>query len=217
MQAFTPASFIKVRYGNGAAICVVAWMCLVMVMYTLGQMIGLGQAFEMLFDMKYDFRWYFAPIPAFTPGPVFLPHLAMRVFTSSSVKSARWAVVWFAIFLGLLFSGTYVAGFAGNYFRATTGNVIEKADQTILVLNVFYNPTILAAFVMGGALAAGLSTIGGNLMAISGLVGNDLPGIVAPDMDRKGKMRWGYIALMRRFGPASARAAGPFTTPWPTC
>jgi Na+(H+)/acetate symporter ActP len=275
MKAFTPASFIKVRYGNVAAICVVAWMCLVMVMYALGQMIGLAQAFEMLFgvpyntalivagiatvgfitlggmygasynaafqmvvmiiamvapmgaimkqmgasgwwfppllygdmvpkmlaviptffDMKYDFRWYFAPIPAFTPGPVFLPHLAMRVFTSSSVKSARWAVVWFAIFLGLLFCGTYVAGFAGNYFRATTGNVIEKADQTILVLNVFYNPTIVAAFVMGGALAAGLSTIGGNLMAITGLVGNDLLGIIAPDMDRKGKMRWGYIAL----------------------
>jgi Na+(H+)/acetate symporter ActP len=275
MKAFTPASFIKVRYGNVAAICVVAWMCLVMVMYALGQMIGLAQAFEMLFgvpyntalivagiatvgfitlggmygasynaafqmvvmiiamvapmgaimkqmgasgwwfppllygdmvpkmlaviptffDMKYDFRWYFALIPAFTLGPVALPHLAMRVFTSSSVKSARWAVVWFAIFLGLLFCGTYVAGFAGNYFRATTGNVIEKADQTILVLNVFYNPTIVAAFVMGGALAAGLSTIGGNLMAITGLVGNDLLGIIAPDMDRKGKMRWGYIAL----------------------
>ena len=275
MKAFTPASFIKVRYGNVAAICVVAWMCLVMVMYALGQMIGLGQAFEMLFgvpyntalivagiatvgfitmggmygasynaafqmvvmtiamvapmgaimkqmgasgwwfppllygdmvpkmlaviptffDMKYDFRWYFALIPAFTLGPVALPHLAMRVFTSSSVKSARWAVVWFAIFLGLLFCGTYVAGFAGNYFRATTGNVIEKADQTILVLNVFYNPTIVAAFVMGGALAAGLSTIGGNLMAIAGLVGNDLLGIIAPNMDRKSKMRWGYIAL----------------------
>ncbi|MDD2605727.1 MAG: sodium:solute symporter [Desulfobacteraceae bacterium] len=275
MKAFTPASFIKNRYGNGAAICVVFWMCLVMVMYALGQMIGLGQAFEMLFgvpyntalivagiatvgfitmggmygasynaafqmvvmtiamvapmgaimkqmgasgwwfppllygdmvpnmlaaiptffDMKYDFRWYFALIPAFTLGPVALPHLAMRVFTSSSVKSARWAVVWFTIFLGLLFCGTYTAGFAGNYFRATTGNIIEKADQTILVLNVFYNPTIVAAFVMGGALAAGLSTIGGNLMAIAGLVGNDLLGIMAPNMDRKRKMRWGYMAL----------------------
>ncbi len=275
MKAFTPASFIKVRYGNAAAVCVVFWMCLVMVMYALGQMIGLGQAFEMLFgvpyntalivaglatvgfitmggmygasynaafqmvvmtlamvapmgaimkqmgasgwwfppllygdmvpnmlkaiptffDMKYDFRWYFALIPAFTLGPVALPHLAMRVFTSSSVKSARWAVVWFTIFLGLLFCGTYVAGFAGNYFRATTGNIIEKADQTILVLNVFYNPTIVAAFVMGGALAAGLSTISGNLMAIAGLVGNDLLGIMAPNMDRKAKMRWGYIAL----------------------
>jgi Na+(H+)/acetate symporter ActP len=119
----------------------------------------------------------------------------MRVFTSSSVKSARWAVVWFVIFLGLLFSGTYVAGFAGNYFTATTGRAIAKPDQTILILNVFYNPTLVAAFVMGGALAAGLSTIGGNLMAIAGLVGNDLLGILAPDMQTQQKMRWGYVAL----------------------
>lgn len=275
MKAFTPAVFIKARYGKGATLTIVCWMILIMVMYALGQMIGLGQAFEMLFgipyniglivagvatigyvtlggmygasynaafqmiimtiamvvpmgaimksmgssgwwfpplaygdmvpsmlkvlptffDMKYDFRWYFALIPAFTLGPVALPHLAMRVFTSSSVKNARWAVVWFVLFLGLLFAGTYTSGFAGNYFVATTGKTIAKADQTLLILNVFYNPMWVAAFVMGGALAAGLSTVGGNLMAISGLVGNDLLSILAPKMDSKTRIRWGFVAL----------------------
>ena len=275
MKAFTPGTFIKARYGSGATITVVVWMMLIMVMYALGQMIGLGRAFELLFgvpyntalivaglatvgfitmggmygasynaafqmvvmtvamvvpmgaimkamgssgwwfpplaygdmvpsmlaqlptffDMKYDYRWYFALIPAFTLGPIALPHLAMKVFTSSSVKSARWAVVWFTIFLGLLFSGCYTAGFAGNYFTATTGREILKPDQTVLILNVFYNPTIVAAFVMGGALAAGLSTIGGNLMAIAGLVGNDMLGVLAPDMETRKKIRWGYVAL----------------------
>jgi cation/acetate symporter len=275
MKAYTPAVFIKARYGKGATLTIVCWMILIMIMYALGQMIGLGQAFEMLFgipynlalvisgvatigyitlggmygasynaafqmvimtvamivpmgaimksmgssgwwfpplaygdmvpamlqvlptffDMKYDFRWYFALIPAFTLGPVALPHLAMRVFTSSSVKNARWAVVWFVLFLGLLFSGSYTSGFAGNFFVATTGQVIEKADQTLLILNVFYNPVWVAAFVMGGALAAGLSTIGGNLMAISGLVGNDLLGILAPKMEGKVRMKWGFAAL----------------------
>jgi cation/acetate symporter len=275
MKAFTPATFIRARYGKPSTIIIVCWMMLIMVMYALGQMIGLGQAFELLFgvpyntglvvaglatvgyitmggmygasynaafqmvvmtlamvvpmgaimkamgssgwwfpplaygdmvpsmlekiptffDMKYDLRWYFALIPAFTLGPVALPHLAMRVFTSSSVKSARWAVVWFVIFLGMLFSGTYVAGFAGNFFEAVTGKAIAKPDQTLLILNVFYNPTLVAAFVMGGALAAGLSTIGGNLMAIAGLVGNDLLGILAPDMEKSKKIRWGYVAL----------------------
>lgn len=275
MKAFTPATFIKERYGNAATVVIVCWMMLIMVMYALGQMIGLGRAFELLFgvpyntalvvaglatvgfitlggmygasynaafqmvvmtvamivpmgaimkamgssgwwfpplaygdmvpsmlekiptffDMKYDIRWYFALIPAFTLGPVALPHLAMRVFTSSSVKNARWAVVWFAIFLGLLFTGTYVAGFAGNYFTATTGREIVKPDQTVLILNVFYNPTLVAAFVMGGALAAGLSTIGGNLMAIAGLVGSDLLGVIAPNMETNRKVRIGYVAL----------------------
>lgn len=275
MKAFTPATFIKQRYGKPSTIVIVCWMILIMVMYALGQMIGLGRAFELLFgvpyntalvvaglatvgfitiggmygatynaafqmvvmtiamivpmgaimkamgssgwwfpplaygdmvpdmiksiptffDMKYDFRWYFALIPAFTLGPVALPHLAMKVFTSSSVKNARWAVVWFALFLGLLFSGTYAVGFAGNFFTATTGKAIVKPDQTLLILNIFYNPTLVAAFVMGGALAAGLSTIGGNLMAIAGLVGSDLLGILAPDMEAKKKMNWGYLAL----------------------
>ncbi|MFW5901554.1 MAG: cation acetate symporter [Thermodesulfobacteriota bacterium] len=275
MKAFTPASFIKVRYGNESAIVIIAWLCLSMIMYALGQMIGLGMAFEVLFglpynyaliivgiatvgfitiggmygasynaafqmivmiiamvvpmgaimkamgssgwwfpplaygdmvpgmlqqiptffDMKYDYRWYFALIPAFTMGPIALPHLAMRVFTSSSVKNARWSVVWFILFLGLLFAGAYTAGFAGNYFTAVTDNVIKKPDQTILILNVFYNPSIVAAFVVGGAVAAGMSTINGNLMAISGLVGGDLLGIIAPKMPGSKKMRWGYLAL----------------------
>jgi len=275
MKAFTPGVFIKARYGKGATLTIACWMILIMIMYALGQMIGLGQAFEMLFgipynialviagiatvgyitlggmygasynaafqmvlmtiamivpmgaimksmgssgwwfpplaygdmvpamlkvlptffDMKYDIRWYFALIPAFTLGPVALPHLAMRVFTSSSVKNARWAVVWFVLFLGLLFSGTYTSGFAGNYFVATTGKTIAKADQTLLILNVFYNPVWVAAFVMGGALAAGLSTVGGNLMAISGLVGNDLLSIMAPSMDSKTRIKWGFVAL----------------------
>jgi Na+(H+)/acetate symporter ActP len=275
MKAFTPASFIKVRYGNEAAIVIIVWMCLSMIMYALGQMIGLGMAIEVLFglpykyalvivgiatigfitmggmygasynaafqmvvmiiamvvpmsaimkamgssgwwfpplaygdmvpgmlqqipeffDMKYDYRWYFALIPAFTMGPIALPHLAMRVFTSSSIKSARWSVVWFILFLGLLFSGAYTAGFAGNYFTALTGHEIAKPDQTILILNVFYNPAIVAAFVVGGAVAAGMSTINGNLMAIAGLIGGDLLGILAPKMPGAKKMRWGYLAL----------------------
>jgi cation/acetate symporter len=275
MKAFTPASFIKIRYGNEAAIVIIVWMCLSMVMYALGQMIGLGMAFEVLFgidyayaliivgiatvgfitmggmygasynaafqmvvmtlaivlpmgaimkalgssgwwfpplaygdmvpgmlarlpeffEMRYDYRWYFALIPAFTMGPIALPHLAMRIFTSSSVKSARWSVVWFVLFLGLLFSGTYTAGFVGNAFTATTGMQIQPADMTIFALNVYYNPAIVAAFVIGGAVAAGLSTIGGNLMAISGLIGSDFLGIIRPKMDAKKKMTYGYAAL----------------------
>ena len=275
MKAFTPASFIKVRYGNEAAIVSIIWMCLAMVMYALGQMIGLGMAFEVLFgidyyyaliivgiatvgfitmggmygasynaafqmvvmtlaivvpmgaimksmgsagwwfpplaygdlvpgmlerlpeffDMRYDYRWYFALIPAFTMGPIALPHLAMRIFTSPSVKSARWSVVWFILFLGLLFSGTYTAGFVGNAFTAETGMQIQPADMTIFALNVYYNPAIVAAFVIGGAVAAGLSTIGGNLMAISGLIGSDFLGIIRPKMETKQKMTYGYAAL----------------------
>lgn len=143
----------------------------------------------------YDFRWYFALIPAFTLGPIALPHLAMRVFTASSVKSARWAVVWFNLTLGLLFSGGYITGFAGNYYTAITGTPVAKPDQIVFILNVIYNPEWVTAFVVGGALAAGLSTVSGNLMAIAALVGHDIMGILAPKMDAKMKLRIGYVAL----------------------
>jgi cation/acetate symporter len=275
MRAYTPCTFIKARYGNTCTIVIAVWMILVMTMYALGQMIGLGQTFEILFgvkyelallisgvvcigymiaggmlgatynaafqmvimmvtmvvpmgwvmkvmgssgwwfpplaygdmvpsmlqliptffDTKYDFRWYFALIPAFTLGPVALPHLAARVFTSADLKSARWAVVWFLVFLGLLFSGTYVVGFAGNYFQATTGIVIKKPDQITLILQLVYSPQWVAAFVLAGAIAAGISTLNGNLMAIAALVGSDILGIVAPQMEAKKRLRVGFVVL----------------------
>jgi Na+(H+)/acetate symporter ActP len=275
MRAYTPCTFIKARYGNPATVVVACWMILVMVMYALGQLIGLGQTVELLFgvkyeialliagivvigymvaggmtgasynaafqmvimmltmavpigyvmklmgssgwwfpplaygdmtesmlkviptffDTKYDFRWYFALIPAFTVGPIALPHLAARVFTSSNLKSARWAVVWFTLFLGFLFTSTYVVGFAGNYFQATTGVIIKKPDQITLILQLIYSPQWVAAFVIAGALAAGVSTLNGNLMAIAALVGSDILGIVAPKMDQKRKLKVGFICL----------------------
>lgn len=277
MQAYTPATFIRERYGNSATVVVASWMILIMLMYSLGQMIGLAKTFEMLFgfpyisalfiggiiivgyvtiggmygasynaafqmvimtlafvvplgaimkqmgsagwwfpplaygDMvaamrdavptffntNYSFRWYFALIPAFTLGPIGLPHLAMRVFTAPSLKSARWAVVWFTLFLGVLFSATYTMGFAGNYFTATTGTVIAPADadKITLILNVFYNPEWVTAIVIAGAIAAGLSTLNGNLLAIGALTAQDILGIFKPDMADEKRMKIGYVVL----------------------
>jgi hypothetical protein len=174
-------------------------------------------AIPTFFDMKYDFRWYFALIPAFTLGPVALPHLAMRVFTSSSVKSARWAVVWFVLFLGLLFCGTYVAGFAGNYFRATTGNIIEKGRPGPPGAQRLFQSDIVAAFVMA---APGRRPDDHQRQpeAIAGLVATTC-GIMAPNMDRKKKMRWakgpgagGVAAILLAFKPPAflvTRSCGP--------
>ena len=277
MQAYTPATFIRERYGNTATVIVACWMILIMLMYSLGQMIGLAKAFEMLFgfpyvpslfiggliivgyvtiggmygasynaafqmvimtlafivplgaimrqmgstgwwfpplaygdmvesmkiavpsffDPTYSFKWYFALIPAFTLGPIGLPHLAMKVFTAPSLKSARWAVVWFAGFLGLLFSATYTMGFAGNYFTAATGTVIAAADadKITMILNVYYNPEWVTAIVIAGAIAAGLSTLNGNLLAIGALTAQDILGIFKPNIDDKKKMNLGYAVI----------------------
>ena len=52
MKAVTPATFIRQRYGKPSTIVIVCWM--IMIMYALGQMIGLGRAFELLFGVPYN-------------------------------------------------------------------------------------------------------------------------------------------------------------------
>ncbi len=282
IQTYTPASFVRRRYGSEATIVALIWMILSMIMYALGQMIGLGQTFQLMFNIPYitsviiagiltvafvtiggmygasfnqafmcalmiiamivpmgaimhslgssgwwfpnlgygdmvpammeasptffdieqpfmgegnRIRWYFALIPAFSFGPIALPHLAMRVFTSRSRAHARSATIWFVFFLGLLFTGAYVTGFTGVFFEATEGIEIADPDQIIMILSLFYNPEWVAAFVMAGAVAGGLSTIAGNLMAISAMVGSDLMNLVAPNVEDQKKVRIGYIAM----------------------
>lgn len=277
MGAFTPAQFVRERYGLNTSYVVAAFMIVIMLMYALGQMIGVAKVFEMLFginytvalicggalivgyvaiggmygtsynaafqmvlmgiafiiplgaimkamggtgwyfppllyadmvpamlaavpdffDMKFGFKWYFALIPAFTIGAMGLPHLGMRVYTAKSVKSARWAMVWFTFFCGIVFSATYTMGFSGVFFQATTGTVIAASDydKITLILNSVYNPAWVLAFVIAGAIAAGLSTISANLMAIGALIAQDIIATIKPDLSEKTMKTIGYCAI----------------------
>ena len=277
MGAFTPAHFVRERYGRRTSYITVVFMILIMVMYALGQMIGVAKVFEMLFginytlalvcggalivgyvtiggmygtsynaafqmilmgiafiiplaaimkamggtgwyfppllysdmvpsmleavpdffDMKYGFKWYLSLIPCFTLGAMGLPHLGMRVYTSSNLKSARGAMVWFTFFCGIVFSSTYAMGFSGVFFQATSGSVIAPTDfdKITLILNSVYNPAWVLAFVIAGAIAAGLSTISANLMAIGAMIAQDIIATIKPDLSDK-TMKWiGYAAI----------------------
>ncbi len=277
MGAFTPAQFVRERYGLKTSYVVAFFMILIMLMYALGQMIGVAKVFEMLFginytvalicggalivgyvtiggmygtsynaafqmvlmgiafiiplgaimkgmggtgwyfppllyadmvpamlaavpdffDMKFGFKWYFALIPAFTIGAMGLPHLGMRIYTSKSVKSARGAMVWFTFFCGIVFSATYTMGFSGVFFQATSGTVIAPSDfdKITLILNSVYNPAWVLAFVIAGAIAAGLSTISANLMAIGALIAQDIIATVKPNLSDKTMKIIGYLAI----------------------
>ncbi|MEE4241251.1 MAG: hypothetical protein V2I36_07280, partial [Desulfopila sp.] len=143
------------------------------------------------FDMKYGFKWYFALIPTLTIGAMGLPHLGMRIYTSASVKSARIAMVWFTFFCGITFSATYAMGFSGVFFQATSGSAIapEDYDKITLILNSVYNAPWVLAFVIAGAIAAGLSTISANLMAIGALIAQDIINTIKPNLpDNKTKV-----------------------------
>ncbi len=277
MGAFTPAHFVRERYGLKTSYITVIFMILIMVMYALGQMIGVAKVFEMLFginytvalicggalivgyvtiggmygtsynaafqmvlmgiafviplgaimkamggtgwyfpplfysdmvpamleavpdffDMKYGLKWYASLIPCFTLGAMGLPHLGMRVYTASNLKSARGAMVWFTFFCGIVFCSTYTMGFSGVFFQATSSSVIAPTDfdKITLILNSVYNPAWVLAFVIAGAIAAGLSTISANLMAIGAMIAQDIIATIKPDLSDKTMKIIGYLAI----------------------
>ncbi|BDD88975.1 sodium:solute symporter family transporter [Desulfofustis limnaeus] len=277
MGAFTPAHFVRERYGLNTSYITVIFMILIMVMYALGQMIGVAKVFEMLFgfnynislifggalivgyiaiggmygttynaafqmilmgvafiiplgaimkamggtgwyfppllysdmvpamleavpdffDMKYGIKWYAALIPCFTIGAMGLPHLGMRVYTASNLKSARNAMLWFTFFCGITFSATYTMGFSGVFFEATSGQTIVPTDfdKITLILNSVYNPAWVLAFVIAGAIAAGLSTISANLMAIGAMIAQDIIATIKPNLPEKTMKVIGYCAI----------------------
>jgi len=277
MGAFTPAHFVRERYGLRTSYVTVIFMILIMVMYALGQTIGVAKVFEMLFginytialicggalivgyvtiggmygtsynaafqmvlmgiafiiplgaimkamggtgwyfppllysdmvpamleavpdffDMKYGLKWYASLIPCFTLGAMGLPHLGMRVYTAANLKSARGAMVWFTFFCGIVFCSTYTMGFSGVFFQATsaTGIAPTDYDKITLILNSVYNPAWVLAFVIAGAIAAGLSTISANLMAIGAMIAQDIIATIKPDLSDKTMKLIGYLAI----------------------
>ncbi len=278
MGAFTPAQFVRERYGLSTSYIVAFFMILIMLMYALGQMIGVAKVFEMLFginytvaliaggilivgyvtiggmygttynaafqmvlmgiafivplgaimkamggtgwyfppllysdmvpamleavpdffDMKYGFKWYFSLIPCFTLGAMGLPHLGMRIYTSANLKAARGAMVWFTFFCGITFSATYTMGFSGVFFQATNPDQLIAAsdyDKITLILNSVYNAPWVLAFVIAGAIAAGLSTISANLMAIGALIAQDIIAVVKPNLSEGTMKTIGYGAI----------------------
>lgn len=155
------------------------------------------QKIPTFFDLKFDPRFYLALFVALTLGILGLPQLAQRVFTASSLKTARRIVPWFCLWVGMLFSATYAMGFAGVYHFASRGETLprEAADKTTLLLNLAYNPEWVSGFVVAGVLAAGVSTIAGLLIGTATIVAHDIVGMLKPDLPDRKKLTWGYVAL----------------------
>jgi cation/acetate symporter len=158
---------------------------------------GMKEMLPEFFSMKYEYRYYVALFVGMTIGTLGLPHLAMRVYTSPTVKEARRIVPWFLFWCGLLFSAVYAIGFAGVYHFRNLGIQIpmEAADKTTILLNLAYNPDFVTGFVIAGALAAGVSTVAGLMMGIAGIVVNDIISHFKPNLEESQKMRLGFISI----------------------
>ena len=291
LGSFTPASFIKDRYGNSAAVISALIMVVVLLMYALGNIIGTAKVFETLlgvpylpslviaaiavtgyvtiggmkglsyndalqmvvmavtfvvplmvimkalgsglcwvpqfgyadmtdamlkvfpsyFDMRFPLKWYVSLFLGFTLGAIGLPHLAMRIFTAPSVRSARNAMVWFVFLAGLIFTATYAMGFAGVYYFTQQGLEfpLRDADKTTMILNLAFNPPWVVALVFAGIVAAGISSVAAHMLGIAALIVHDILSVLRPNLHSARKLRLGYLVIVLAGAAATVLALRP--------
>ena len=278
LGSYTPATFCKDRYGNTMSVVMALLIVFVMLMYALGQFIGLAQIAEVLFgwdynlsliviailvtgyvviagmwgvsynaalqfwlmftaaffpmmlvlnnlgatgwyfpplgygnltgqmtdfapgffEMTFDTRWYFAMFLAMGLGPIGMPHLAQRILTSRNVESAQRTVFWFILVTALMFSTIYSVAFAGVMWIETQGIAIEEADydKMIFYLNFAFNNDAITGYVVAGAIAGGLSTVSGHMLAISAAVANDVIEAFEIEITDDRKTQFGYVSVL---------------------
>jgi len=291
LGAFTPATFMRHRYGQGTAVIAAIVMIVVLLMYALGNIVGIAKVFETLldlpyfpaliiasiavtgyvtlggmygityndalqmlvmaitiivplmmimksldagmwwfpqfgyaemtdamlkvfpgyFDMTYSVKWYVAIVFGLTLGAIGMPHLAIRVFTASSVASARRSLIWYVFFTGMIFTAVYALGFVGVYYFTTEGIEfpLRDADKTTMILNLAFNPDWVVAFVFAGIIAAGISSVAAHMLGIAALMVHDVVRAVKPDLAGPVQLRLGYVVIFLAGVAATVLALDP--------
>jgi cation/acetate symporter len=145
-------------------------------------------------------KFYLGVFFSIACGTMGLPHIAMRYFTAPTIRNAKMSTFWGTLFIGLVFLTTFAIGFAAKLYSV---DVLEgeqglqirpaEADLLIVVMSQAFTPGWVAALPVAGALAAGMSTIGGLLMVIGTGLGSDIYSTIKPDVPDRSRVRMGYV------------------------
>ena len=147
-----------------------------------------------------SFKFYVGIILSIAFGTMGLPHIAMRYFTAPSVRDAKISTLWGTFFVGLIFFTTFAVGFAAKLYAeqvlAGQQNLAiqpQEADLLLVVMAQAFTPSWIAALPIAGALAAGMSTIGGLLMVIGTGLGSDIYSTIYPNAADRSRVRAGFF------------------------
>ncbi len=144
-------------------------------------------------------KFYTAIMLSIAFGTIGLPHIAMRYFTAPSVRDAKMSTLWGIMFIGVVFFTTFAIGFAAKLYVVNEINANgmqiapAEADLLVVVMSQAFTPSWIAALPVAGALAAGMSTIGGLLMVIGTGIGNDIYSTVSPNASDKSRVKAGFF------------------------
>ncbi|MBE0616901.1 MAG: cation acetate symporter [Proteobacteria bacterium] len=146
-----------------------------------------------------SFKYYTAIVLSLAMGTIGLPHIAMRYFTAPSVRDGKVATLWGIFFIGIVFFTTFAIGFAAKLYTMQVLNAQglaidpKEADLLVVVMSQAFTPAWIAALPIAGALAAGMSTIGGLLMVIGTGIGHDIYSTLVPNADDHKKVKMGLF------------------------
>lgn len=105
-------------------------------------------------------------------GTAGLPHIMIRFYTVKNEDVARKSVLWGLFFIGLLYWSSPVYAAMGKFWYPTGG----KAVADVIILSAPERAGLGSAFIgylASGALAAGLSTVAGLLVAGASAIAHD--------------------------------------------
>lgn len=144
-------------------------------------------------------KYYTGVMLSIAMGTVGLPHIAMRYFTAPSVRDGKLSTLWGIFFIGIVFFTVLGIGFAAKLY---TSNVLaaqgmsidpKQADLLVVVMSQAFTPSWIAALPIAGALAAGMSTVGGLLMVIGTGIGHDIYSTIVPNSSENKKVKMGLF------------------------
>ncbi len=121
---------------------------------------------------KGDFYHFIALVFTLMVGTAGLPHIMIRFYTVKNEDVARRSVLWGLFFIGLLYWSSPVYAAMGKFWNPAGG----KAVADVIILSAPERAGLGNAFIgylASGALAAGLSTVAGLLVAGASAIAHD--------------------------------------------
>lgn len=105
-----------------------------------------------------------------TFGMMMFPHITLRFFAGKSLRVLKWSAVFSSIYLTSIYIFTPAVGFVGRMLMPE----LAAADTIFPELLLKYTPTVFAALIIAGALAASMSTGDSQLHAVSTMLSTDV-------------------------------------------
>mgnify|MGYP003295584430 CR=1 FL=1 len=105
-----------------------------------------------------------------TFGMMVFPQVSLRFFAGRNLRVIKWSAVFSSIYLTFIYLLTPCMAFVGRIMMPN----LKAADTIFPEMLLKYTPTVFAALVISGALAAAMSTGDSQLHAASAMVSTDI-------------------------------------------